>query len=130
MGDGCMGYKLIGLALAGACGALARYGLAGLFQRGGLADFPWGTLVVNALGCFLFGLLWILTQQRFAISPETRTIILVGFLGSFTTFSSFLFETNQMLEHGQWLLTGLNLVGGLALGWGAYLFGAFLGRMI
>jgi CrcB protein len=50
-----MGYKLLGLAVAGACGALARYGLAGLFQRGPHRGFPWGTLTVNVLGCFLFG---------------------------------------------------------------------------
>jgi CrcB protein len=125
-----MGYKLIGLAVAGACGALARYGLSGLFQRGQQIGFPWGTLTVNVLGCFLFGLIWTLTQQRFAVSPETRAILLVGFLGSFTTFSAFLFETDQMLEQGEWLMAGLNLAGELGLGLAAYLLGAFLGRTI
>jgi CrcB protein len=125
-----MGYKLIGLAVAGACGALARYGLSGLFQRGQQIGFPWGTLTVNVLGCFLFGLIWTLTQQRFTVSPETRAIILVGFLGSFTTFSAFLFETDQMLEQGEWLMAGLNLAGELGLGLAAYLLGAFLGRTI
>jgi CrcB protein len=125
-----MGYKLIGLAVAGACGALARYGLSGLFQRGQQIGFPWGTLTVNVLGCFLFGLIWTLTQQRFTVSPETRAIILVGFLGSLTTFSAFLFETDQMLEQGEWLMAGLNLAGELGLGLAAYLLGAFLGRTI
>ncbi len=125
-----MGYKLIGLALAGACGALARYGLAGLFQRAQQMGFPWGTLTVNMLGCFLFGLIWTLTQQRLAISPETRTIVLVGFLGSFTTFSTFLFETDQMLEHAEWVMAGLNLTGQLGLGLAAYLLGVFLGRVV
>jgi len=96
-----MGYKLMGLAVAGACGTLARYGLAGLVQRGQHIGSPWGTLTVNVLGCFLFGLIWTLTQQRFLVSPETRAILLVGFLGSFTTFSAFLFETDQMLEQGE-----------------------------
>jgi len=125
-----MGYKLIGLAVAGACGAMARYGLYRLFQRGQHIGFPWGTLTVNVLGCFLFGLIWTLTQQRFTVSPETRAIILVGFLGSFTTFSAFLFETDQMLEQGEWLMAGLNLAGELGLGLAAYLLGAFLGRTI
>lgn len=125
-----MGYKLIGLAVAGAFGALARYGLAGLLQRGEHISFPWGTLTVNVLGCFLFGLIWTLMQQRFLVSPETRAILLVGFLGSFTTFSAFLFETDQMLENAEWLMAGLNLAGELGLGLAAYLFGAFLGRMI
>ncbi len=125
-----MAYKLIGLALAGALGALARYGLGGLFQRSSPADFPWGTLAVNALGCFLFGLIWTATQQRLALSPEMRTILLVGFLGAFTTFSSFVFETNQMLEHGEWLMATLNLAAELGLGWTAFLAGAFLGRLV
>ena len=92
--------------------------------------FPWGTLTVNVLGCFLFGLIWTLTQQRFMIGVETRTILLVGFLGSFTTFSTFLFETDQMIEHAELLLVGLNVVGQLGLGLGAYLLGAFLGRVM
>ncbi len=125
-----MAYKLIGLAIAGALGALARYGLGGLFQRSSPAEFPWGTLLVNALGCLLFGLIWTATQQRFAISPETRTILLVGFLGAFTTFSSFVFETNQMLEHGEWLVATLNVAGELGIGWGAFLCGSFIGRSI
>jgi CrcB protein len=122
--------RVIALAVAGACGTLARYGLAGLVQRGQLTSFPWGTLTVNVLGCFLFGLIWTLTQQRLVISGETRTIILIGFLGSFTTFSAFLFETDQMLEHRQWLLAGLNMVAELGLGLGAYLLGALLGRIV
>lgn len=125
-----MWYKLIGLGVAGACGALARYGLAGLFQRGQRMGFPWGTLSVNVLGCFLFGPIWTLTQQRFVVSPDTRTIVLVGFLGSFTTFSAFLFETDQMLEHAEWFVAGLNLAGELGLGLLAYLLGSFLGRMV
>jgi fluoride exporter len=125
-----MWYKLIGLAVAGACGALARYGLSGLIQRGHQTGFPWGTLAVNVLGCFLFGLIWTVSQQRLTISSDTRTIVLVGFLGSFTTFSAFLFETDQMLEHGEWLVAGLNLASELGLGLGAYLLGAFLGRLI
>lgn len=125
-----MWYKLIGLSIAGACGALARYGLAGLFQRTQQVGFPWGTLTVNVLGCFLFGLIWTLTQQRFVISPDTRTIILVGFLGSFTTFSAFLFETDQMLERAEWFVAGLNLACELGLGLAAYLVGAFLGRTL
>ncbi len=125
-----MGYKLVGLCVAGACGTLARYGLASLLQRGRHAGFPWGTLAVNVLGCFLFGLIWTSTQQRFVINSDTRTIILVGFLGAFTTFSSFQFETAQMLEHAEWLMAGLNLGGSLALGFGAYLLGAWVARIV
>jgi CrcB protein len=126
-----MGYKLLGLMIAGACGTLARYGLAGLLQRGsGTSVFPWGTLAVNLLGCFLFGVVWTLTQQRWMISAETRTMVLVGFLGAFTTFSTLVFETDQMLEQAQWAMAGLNLAGSIGLGIVAYLLGSFLGRLI
>jgi len=125
-----MWHKLIGLAVAGALGTMARYGLAGLVQRAHCLGFPLGTLTVNALGCFAFGLIWTLTQQRFFISGEIRTVILVGFLGAFTTFSTFLFETDQFLENAQWLMAGVNIVTELAAGLLAYLLGAFLGRLI
>jgi CrcB protein len=125
-----MWQKLTGLALAGACGTLARYGLAGLFQRGSHSGFPWGTLAVNVLGCFLFGLVWTATQSRLLLGGEVRTIVLIGFLGSFTTFSAFMFETDQMIEHAEWLLAAVNLLGELAAGLGAYLLGAFPGRLV
>lgn len=122
--------KLLWLALAGALGTLARYGLSGWVQRGANSGFPWGTLAVNALGCFLFGLVWTLTQERLPIPGAVRAVVLIGFLGSFTTFSAFLFETDQMLEQSQWLLAGLNVTGELAAGLAAYLSGAALGRLI
>lgn len=125
-----MWHKLVLLALSGACGTLARYGLAGLIQREGHSGFPWGTLTVNVLGCFLFGLLWTVSVQKSMLSPEFRVIVLVGFLGSFTTFSAFLFETEQMLEHAQWLMAGANVLGELFAGLLAYLLGAFLGRLL
>lgn len=125
-----MSSKLFWLALAGACGALARYGLGGWIQSSIRSGFPWSTLAVNALGCFAFGLVWALAQERMAIGPEIRTIVLVGFLGSFTTFSAFLFETEQMIEHAEWLTAALNVTGELAAGFVAYLLGAGLGRWI
>ena len=125
-----MGQKLFWLAVAGACGSLARYGLAGWIQSGLRSGFPWGTLAVNVLGCFAFGLIWSLTQERMAIGPEVRTIVMVGFLGSFTTFSAFLFETEQMLEHAEWLAAALNVGGELAAGFLAYVLGVALGRWI
>lgn len=125
-----MWQKLFWLAVAGACGSMARYGLGGLVQGGVRSGFPWGTLAVNALGCFAFGVVWSLAQQRLAISPELRTIILVGFLGSFTTFSAFIFETEQMFERAEWLMAGANVVLELFAGFAAYLLGAGLARLI
>jgi len=124
------GVKLVGIAVAGSCGALARYGLAGMIARRLGPSFPWSTLAVNALGCFLFGLIWALAQEKWMISGEWRAIVLIGFIGSFTTFSTLIFETDQLLEHAEWMLAGLNVGAELGLGLLAYLAGAAVGRWI
>lgn len=125
-----MWQKLFWLAVAGACGSMARYGLGGLVQGGVRSGFPWGTLVVNIVGCLAFGFVWVLAQDKLTISGELRTVILVGFLGSFTTFSAFIFETEQMLERAEWLMAGANMLLGLIAGLAAYLLGAWLARLI
>jgi len=102
--------KLLLLAAAGAMGTLARFYLAGLVQRIFPHDFPWGTLAVNALGCLLFGFVWSLAEGRGVLSPQTRAIILVGFMGAFTTFSTFAFETSQLMHRGEMLAAGGNLL--------------------
>src|SRR5262245_56604702 len=96
-----MGLLLVLVALAGAVGTLARYGLATLVLRVCGEAFPWGTLVVNVLGCFLFGFVWVLGAEKFIIDPDMRTTLLTGFMGAFTTFSTFAFETGQQLREGQ-----------------------------
>jgi CrcB protein len=121
--------KLILLALLGAVGTLARYGLQGLVQALTGQGFPWGTLAVNAIGCFLFGLVWCLAEERLVISGETRLIILVGFLGSFTTFSSFAFETGQLLRDSQWWLAAANVAASNVLGIVFLFLGFAAGRL-
>jgi len=125
-----MWHKLIGFAVAGALGTLARYALAGIVQQNTNPGFPWGTWAVNAIGCFAFSAIWSVTQERLMMSGETRTIILVGFLGAFTTFSAFIFETSEFIEHGQWLMAGLNVIGQSAVGLAAFILGAFFARAI
>lgn len=98
-----MPQKLLLLALAGSAGTLARYGLGGFIQARVTGVFPWGTVVVNLLGCLLFGIVWSSLEERWPTSGETRTIILVGFMGAFTTFSTFMFETAQLLGDREWL---------------------------
>jgi CrcB protein len=122
--------KLAWLALAGAAGTLSRYGLAGLVQRICGESFPWGTFAVNAIGCFLFGLVWTLAEERLIISGETRFIILTGFMGAFTTFSTFAFETNELLRDSEWLLAFGNLIGQNALGLVLMFLGLALGRWL
>ncbi len=122
--------KVILLALAGTAGTLARYWLGGVVQRLCGADFPWGTLVINASGCLLFGFVWTLAEERFLISGETRVIILTGFIGAYTTFSTFAFETAEQLRGTQWLLAAANLGAELGLGLACMFAGFFLGRLL
>ncbi len=95
--------RLILIALFGAVGTLARYGLQGVVQIRTGSTFPYGTLLVNLTGCFFLGLIGQFTLNRLVISPDWRVAIAVGFFGGYTTFSSFGWETAKMLEDGEWL---------------------------
>ncbi|HEY1408350.1 MAG TPA: CrcB family protein [Promineifilum sp.] len=122
--------KLLLIGFAGALGTLARYGLSGFVQRRAGVTLPWGTLVVNIIGAFVFGLIWSLVEKRLVISVETRVILLSGFLGGFTTFSSFMFETGSLISEAQWSLATLNLGAHMVLGLGAMFLGLAAGRAI
>ncbi|MGD9723198.1 MAG: CrcB family protein [Pirellulales bacterium] len=122
--------RLLLLAIAGALGTLARYGLGGLVQRIAPASFPWGTFAVNALGCLMFGIVWSLAEERALISGRTRIILLIGFMGAFTTFSTFAFETGQLLADSQWLLVAGNMLLQNAVGIGLLLAGIALGKLV
>ena len=136
-----MWLKLSLLAAAGATGTLARYGLSSLVGRiaqnkpwgaattqGGIA-FPLGTLAVNVLGCFLFGLAWSAMQHRIQIDSHTRLIVFVGFLGAFTTFSTYVFEGGQMMRSSQWLSVAAHVLAQNGLGLAALFAGLMLGQM-
>jgi CrcB protein len=116
------------LVVAGAIGTLLRYALGGAVQRWIGSDFPWGTLAVNALGCFLFGVVWTTAEERLLISGQTRFILLTGFMGAFTTFSTYAFETAGLLRDSQWLLAAANLLGQNALGLACVFLGFLAGR--
>ena len=111
--------RLILIAVFGAVGTLARYGIQALLQVRSVGTFPYGTLLVNLSGCFLLGLIGQLTLNRLVISPDWRVAIAVGFFGGYTTFSSFGWETAKMLEDGEWLrasaYVGASVVAGLLL---------------
>ena len=121
--------KLGLIALAGAVGTLARYWLSGvvydLFGR----DFPWGTAAVNILGCFLFGLVWELGEDRMLMRTEARVVFLTGFMGAFTTFSTFIFESGGFLEDGRYLPALANVAFQTIVGFAALFGGLMLGRL-
>ena len=122
--------KLAFLAVAGALGTLSRYGLAGLVQRMSGVSFPWGTMAVNLTGCFFAGLLWSLFENRWPVSGEIRAIVLVGFMGAFTTFSAMILETGNLMRSSEWLFAAANLFMQNGFGFVALFVGMILGRMI
>jgi fluoride exporter len=120
--------KWIALLCAGALGAVARYGLSSWIQSASPGRFPWGTLGVNLLGCLLFGIIWTLFEGRLVISHTTRVAVLTGFLGAFTTFSTFGFENAQLFSQGEWVVGTLNLVLQPAVGMLCFLLGQSLAK--
>jgi len=116
--------KTIFIAFAGLVGTLLRYWLSGLVARQYGETFPWGTLAVNLIGSFLAGAMYYLADERFLIPPSLRTIILIGLLGGFTTFSSYGLQTFTLLRDGEIGLATLNIavsnVLGLFMVWAGY----------
>ena len=119
----------VAIGVAGALGALARYGLEGWVSRRA-GSFPWGTFVVNVSGSFLLGLLVTLLGERFAVAPWVRASLTIGFLGAYTTFSTLLLESYRLLEGRSYALAGANLAGSLAAGVLALYGGVVLGRAL
>ena len=105
------------VAGGGAVGAVARLAVSGFVQKRVGAGFPLGTLVVNVLGCLLLGVVMEVVVERELFSPRVRALVAVGLLGSFTTFSTFGYETLELLRSGAWpsalANVGLNVVVGL-----------------
>lgn len=96
--------KLLLLATTGgALGAGTRYLVNQLFAASGLTNFPWGTLTINIVGCFLMGVFIELLALKFSGSPELRTFVATGILGGFTTFSAFSLEFATLYERGDTL---------------------------
>ena len=107
---------LLLIGVGGALGSMARYLLSTLVYRLVPSLFPFGTFVVNVVGCVLFGIIVGLAEQRFVLSPDARAFLLIGVLGGFTTFSTFAFESFELLRDGQFLSAILNVAGQVVAG--------------
>lgn len=94
--------RLLAIAGGGAAGAVARYWVSGRVYQWLGTGFPWGTLAVNVAGSFLIGLLAILLIERMPYSAEWRSLLIIGFLGAFTTFSTFSLETLALIEQADY----------------------------
>ena len=118
------------IAVFAILGAIARYLQALLVAQvaGGL--FPWDILSINLLGSCAMGFLFFETLERISLSPELRTGLLTGFLGAYTTFSTYTFGALGLAEHGAWLMGMAYLLGSVVLGLAATAFGAWLSRSV
>jgi CrcB protein len=122
--------KLLLIGVAGAAGTLARYGLAEALQARCAGLFPCGALAANLVGCLLFGLVIALADRYAVLSGEARLIILIGFMGAFTTFSTYMFESQKLLEDGEWLRLLLYLAGQNVGGFACLILGLAIGRLL
>jgi fluoride exporter len=121
---------LIFIAMGGAVGAVLRYGASlGVYSLAG-RGFPYGTLFVNVTGSLLMGLLGVMMLERFNTGPEWRAAVLVGMLGSFTTFSTFSIETLNLLEQGDVMRAVTNIVLSVLVCLVAVWSGVLIGRQI
>jgi CrcB protein len=121
---------LVLVGIGGFMGAIARRVVdLWVSDRSGSA-FPLGTLVVNLSGAFLLGLLFAWAVERDVLPREIRGPVLIGFIGAYTTFSTWMLESMRLFEDGAWLLAALNLVGPMVLGMLAVAGGLALGRLL
>ncbi|HET7572121.1 MAG TPA: fluoride efflux transporter CrcB [Gaiellaceae bacterium] len=121
---------VVAIAVAGAAGALARYGLDGLVARRATGAFPWGTFAVNVSGAFVLGFVFTVTTEQLATAPWLRAALTIGFLGAYTTFSTLSLETYRLLEDGALGLAAANALGSLAAGLAAVYLGVVAGRAL
>ena len=119
---------VVAIALGGALGSVARYGVARGLQGQVVTPFPVGTLAVNMIGCLAIGFCYVWLEQRG--SPVFRDFVRVGILGGFTTFSSYAIESVSLMEKGRHLLAACNILGSVVGGLIAALLGVAIARAI
>ena len=111
-------------------GGLSRYYLGGLIdQRMGTA-FPYGTLVVNISACFLVGVFSVILDEKFHFGPQARLLMMTGFCGAYSTFSTYMLETSNLFITGQMLGVWMNILLSTGLGFLALCLGVLAGRLI
>ncbi|MBT3177570.1 MAG: fluoride efflux transporter CrcB [Desulfobacula sp.] len=123
--------KILMVGVGGAAGSICRYIISDLSHR--LFNdpfFPYGTITVNVAGCFLIGLIGGLSDARQIFTPEIRALILIGFLGGFTTFSTFGYEIFTVARDGQFVSALTNLMLHLILGFGSVWLGFSMSRLL
>jgi CrcB protein len=123
-------YTYVAIAAAGILGCLSRYLMTQLIQAIWGQSFPYATLFINVSGCFLMGFLFVETLERLTLPIPVRTGLLTGFLGGYTTFSTFSMETLLLIESGEAVKGGIYLLLSNLLGVTAAFSGAYLARNV
>jgi fluoride exporter len=120
---------LILVGIGGLLGAVSRYLVDGWVARLTAASFPWGTLVINVSGSLVLGFLFALSVERGVLPSEIRPAVLIGFIGAYTTFSTWMLESWRLVEDGSYLAAFANVAGSVVLGVAAVVLGLVLGRI-
>ena len=107
--------NLLAIALGGSLGALSRYGVDALVAALWGRNFPYGTLLINVSGSFFIGVMYVLIIEHMEMHPIWRHILIVGFLGAYTTFSTFSLESMRLLEQGQMMAAGLYVLSSVVM---------------
>lgn len=121
-------YLIIGAG--GFIGAVARYFISTWIGQNWGRSLPLGTFVVNVSGSFFIGLLMTLLVERFTANPQWRLFLIVGFLGAYTTFSTFEYETGTLIRDGEWLIAAANVIFSVLAGFAALKAGELIAKSI
>ena len=122
--------KFLAIGLGGFLGAIARHSISRFTQSYFGSTFPWGTLAVNISGSFLIGVVYSIAAEKFIIYPHLRAVLLIGFIGSYTTFSAFSLETFTLMESGNLLQAAANVFMSLTICLVAVYSGTLVGRLV
>ncbi|MCL4310382.1 MAG: fluoride efflux transporter CrcB [Actinomycetota bacterium] len=122
--------NILVIGTGGFFGAASRYAIAFWIGERWGRSFPLGTLVINVSGSFLIGLLMYLLSEKLLVNPLWRSLLVIGFLGAYTTFSTFEYETGNLLNDGELLYAAINIVASVLCGLVALKLGELLGRII
>jgi len=118
------------IAIGGAAGAIARYQLAAVIQARIPAGFPLGTFVVNITGCLVMGIAMTLLTERLVVHPNWRYLVPVGFIGAYTTFSTFEYETFRAITEGSVMIAFGNIIASVVAGYAALWLGVVFARVL